>query len=71
MNRKIHVIDARRCKSCGICVDACPKNVLGIGTRINGQGYNYVEQTHPEVCVLCGICGVVCPDVAIGVVEEK
>ena len=37
---KTHVIDARRCKSCGLCVDACPKGVLAIGTEINGQGYN-------------------------------
>lgn len=34
---KTHVIDARRCKSCGLCVDACPKGVLAIGTEINGQ----------------------------------
>ena len=45
---KTHVIDARRCKSCGLCVDACPKGVLAIGTEINGQGYNYIERTHPE-----------------------
>ena len=67
---KTHVIDARRCKSCGLCVDACPKGVLAIGTEINGQGYNYIERAHPEKCVLCNICGVVCPDVAVGVVEE-
>ena len=58
---KTHVIDARRCKSCGLCVDACPKGVLAIGTEINGQGYNYIERVHPEKCVLCNICGVVCP----------
>lgn len=34
---KTHVIDARRCKSCGLCVDACPKGVLAIGTEINGK----------------------------------
>ena len=45
---KTHVIDARRCKSCGLCVDACPKGVLAIGTEINGQGYNYIERAHPE-----------------------
>ena len=53
-----------------LCVDACPKGVLAIGTEINGQGYNYIERAHPEKCVLCNICGVVCPDVAVGVVEE-
>lgn len=71
MSKKTHVIDARRCKSCGLCVDACPKKVLAIGTEINGQGYNYVQQIHPEDCIRCNICGLVCPDVAIGVVVEK
>ncbi|MDO5536350.1 MAG: 4Fe-4S binding protein [Desulfovibrionaceae bacterium] len=68
MSTKTHVIDERRCKSCGLCVEACPKKVLGIGTEINGQGYNYVERVHPEKCIRCDFCGIVCPDVAIGVV---
>lgn len=69
MSEKTHVIDARRCKSCGLCVEACPKGVLAIGQGINGQGYNYVERKNPGACVLCNICGLVCPDVAIGVVQ--
>lgn len=36
MSEKTHVIDARRCKSCGLCVEACPKGVLAIGQGING-----------------------------------
>lgn len=67
---KVHVIDARRCKSCGLCVDSCPKKVLAIGPEINGQGYNYVMQAHPENCIKCNICGIVCPDIAIGVIVE-
>lgn len=58
-----------RCKSCGLCVAACPKKTLAIGQNLNGQGYAYVEQVAPENCVCCGICRVVCPDVAIGVIE--
>ena len=65
---KVHVIDARRCKSCGLCVDACPKQALAIGQEINGQGYNYAVQAHPENCIKCNICGIVCPDIAIGVI---
>ena len=68
---RTHVIESRRCKSCEVCVAACPKQVLAIGKEINEQGYNYVTQAHPENCILCNICGVVCPDVAIGVVMEK
>ena len=70
MSEKHHVIDARRCKSCELCVEKCPKGVLAIGNTINAQGYSYVVQEHPEKCVLCDICGIVCPDMAIGVVVE-
>lgn len=69
MSQKKHIIDVQRCKSCGLCVDACPKKVLGIGSKINAQGYNYVEQVHPELCINCDICGIVCPDIAIGVIK--
>lgn len=71
MADKHHVIDARRCKSCGLCVDKCPKGVLAIGAAINAQGYNYVVQEHSDKCVLCDICGIVCPDMAIGVVADN
>ncbi len=71
MASKTHVIDERRCKSCGLCVDVCPKKVLVIGKKINIQGYNPVEQATPENCINCDICGIMCPDMAIGVVVEK
>jgi 2-oxoglutarate ferredoxin oxidoreductase subunit delta len=68
MKKKKHVISARRCKSCGLCVDNCPKNALIIGHTLNENG-NEVVENDPEKCVLCGLCRLVCPDVAIGVIE--
>ncbi len=68
---KMHLIEGRRCKSCGLCVSACPKQTLGIGTALNQQGYAYVTQVVPEKCVKCNICRLVCPDVAIGVIEAE
>ncbi|SIN80985.1 4Fe-4S dicluster domain-containing protein [Halodesulfovibrio marinisediminis] len=68
MANKVHVIDIKRCKACGLCVDKCPKKVLAIGTQINAQGYNYIVQENPENCVNCDICGIVCPDMAVGVI---
>jgi len=29
-----HFIDSDICKGCGICVDACPKNVLEISDKL-------------------------------------
>ena len=69
---KTHVIDARRCKSCGLCVDAWPpKGGFWPSVRKStGKDTIISNGAHPEKCVLCNICGVVCPDVAVGVVEE-
>ena len=47
MSTKVLVIEAGRCKSCGRCVELCPKKTLAIGKEINEQGYNYVTQIHP------------------------
>ena len=32
------------CKSCGLCVEACPVKVLRISDHINSKGYRPVEQ---------------------------
>ncbi len=69
-NNKRLVIEERRCKSCELCVDKCPKQTLAIGTKLNHQGYAVVEQVKPDDCIYCGICRIVCPDVAIGVVAD-
>ncbi len=54
------VVDPKRCKSCGICVALCPKQVL--------------ELTYPEFhcepvrmadCIGCLMCEQHCPDFAI------
>ena len=68
MKQKKHIIDTRRCKSCGLCVEACPKKALAIGHELNANGYEVVERD-ADKCVLCNICGIVCPDVAVGVIE--
>lgn len=64
-----HMVAAERCKSCGLCVAACPKQTLSIGGNLNAQGYACVEQSRPRDCVKCNICRIVCPDVAIGCID--
>lgn len=54
-------IDPKRCKSCGICVAFCPKEVL---TLLPGDK---AKVTAPENCVGCGMCELRCPDFAIEV----
>jgi len=64
-----HVIDADRCKGCGLCVDVCPKNVLELSNEVNAKGYFPACQARPEDCVFCAICCTMCPDVAIVINE--
>jgi 2-oxoglutarate ferredoxin oxidoreductase subunit delta len=54
------------CKSCGLCVAACPVKVLRISEKTNAKGYRPVEQ-YKEGCIGCGMCAMTCPDAAIEV----
>lgn len=55
------VIKEEYCKSCGLCVRACPKNALSIGKTFNTNSYAYVT-VEEELCIACGACYTVCPD---------
>ena len=63
---KVEII-SERCKSCGYCVEFCPKGVLAVGKQVNSKGYEYVEPVNLNACIGCAICGQVCPDGAIDV----
>ena len=44
--------NVERCKSCGLCVEACPKGILAIDTDvINAKGYNPAKIVDEEKCV--------------------
>ncbi len=55
------------CKGCGLCVNACPKDVLKLSqTETNKAGY-FVAEVVNDNCIGCASCAVMCPDVAITV----
>ena len=64
-------IDIDRCKGCGLCIEACPQDVLSFTDDYNSSGYNFVAPENPEDCIGCGFCGKVCPDVAITVYKRR
>jgi len=64
-----HVVDAERCKGCGLCVTVCPKNVLESGKEMDAKGYFPAYQARPQDCIFCAICCTMCPDVAITINE--
>ena len=60
-------INEARCKGCGLCVTACPKQILALSDKINEKGYNPVMMTDQEKCIGCAFCATMCPDTVIKV----
>ncbi len=55
------VIQADDCKGCGLCVDACPVNVLDFADGLNAMGYRPARYTGAG-CTGCGTCFYTCPE---------
>ena len=53
------------CKGCGICVDVCPKQVLGL------DGRDKPVLLDEEHCTGCLRCELLCPDFALLVIEPQ
>lgn len=61
-------IDAELCKGCGLCVTACPKQIVDRDRySANSKGYHTAHVTEAEACIACGCCARMCPDSAITV----
>lgn len=57
------VIDTDECIGCGICVDACPQEVLEV---VDGAA----DAVNDEACIGCGDCLEECPMGAIQEIAE-
>ncbi|MEZ4357961.1 MAG: 4Fe-4S binding protein [Eubacteriales bacterium] len=60
------VIDDKKCKGCGLCIDVCPKKILAFDkSRLNEIGYHPIMVTNMEECIGCAMCARMCPDVIL------
>lgn len=56
------------CKGCGLCVTACPKQILVIEKDvINKKGHSPAGITDQDACIGCAFCATMCPDCVITV----
>jgi len=53
------------CKSCGLCVEFCPRGALSIGQQLNARGFATAVFDESKGCSGCGNCTTICPDAAI------
>ena len=64
------VIDAERCKGCGLCIAVCPKKSLARAGESNRNGY-FPAQAGKGECTACTRCALVCPEGIIEVFLEE
>lgn len=63
-------IDQEYCKSCGFCIEHCPKQMIVLAKIYNLAGY-YPAEAIGDDCTGCGICGLVCPEACIEVYLDQ
>jgi 2-oxoglutarate ferredoxin oxidoreductase subunit delta len=65
-------INEERCKGCGLCLEACPQNVIKFADHINAMGYKPAIYYDPQfLCTGCALCAMVCPDAGITVYRDQ
>ncbi len=64
------IINAERCKGCGLCVTVCPKGHIAISKESNKAGFFPALATDAD-CTGCAVCALVCPDAVIEVLRDE
>lgn len=54
-----NICSSNQCKSCGMCVDICPKKAISLITNEYGENKVEIDQ---DKCVDCKLCQIKCPE---------
>ena len=65
---KVRVL-AQYCKGCGLCIPACPKEILALSEEVDHRGIHIAVVREDVECTGCLNCATMCPDAAIEVDE--
>lgn len=56
------------CKGCGLCVCACPKEIIHLAEdQLNAKGHHPAQISDQSACIGCACCATMCPDCVITV----
>ena len=59
-------IDRQRCKGCQLCIEACPKGLIGLDKSLNKRGVRAAYFKGGQ-CTGCTLCAQACPECCIEV----
>lgn len=59
------VLDATRCKGCGLCAFFCSRSAISLSTQNSILGNPIPTIDVGGKCNSCGVCAQMCPDLAI------
>ncbi len=58
------------CKSCGLCIEFCPRGLIELHKDLNRRGVQPASfKGDPEQCTGCGNCAAMCADAVIEIEE--
>jgi 2-oxoglutarate ferredoxin oxidoreductase subunit delta len=65
------LIDEENCKGCGLCVDVCPRQAMGLAEHINSRGFHPVALLDAEKCTACAQCALMCPEACMKILKYE
>jgi NAD-dependent dihydropyrimidine dehydrogenase PreA subunit len=70
LENHLTIIYPELCKGCGLCIEACPQDVLKFHEKFNSKGFHYAYYVG-DGCTGCNVCFYACPEPEAVAVYKK